>query len=284
MRNIIIFCPNCGAKIAIDPDDLHQFCFKCGAKLPISVTRGGAIEDPDSFVSEYLSPEEERFYRDMSENTMANRQARVNAILRSSKTLIEKLKALAYNPYSDCNILSYLLKNGPKIINIMDTNALVDRQGNTFLDFIESDTQEYIFAIRDILKELKMPQNAALWKKHESYLRAADRAVTIWEDLLEISQDGYLLIDGSCDHQYLEDDGYSYEDLAAAFTLMQKFIQSNADYEMAKVADKGAFDKLKYRRAVDRYVAEQMHVLHEYYRKNVRNVGAVKKLVDWGND
>ena len=112
-------------------------------------------------------------------------KARVEEILSSGDTTMEKLAALSYNPDSDRNIVDYILKYGFEIRYIFFPEELLDSQENDFRDFIESENNFYFSAIEDLLDELNQTRARRL-KADQAVLDRYQAAIMIWSNLNEL--------------------------------------------------------------------------------------------------
>ncbi len=225
-----------------------------------------------------LYAEEERAMRDMTVNTIESKKARIKNIRSSGKNIIEQIKKLSYDPYSDRDIVTYILENGPYIIHFLKPSTLVDEQGNDLRDFVESDDHLYFGEIGKLLNELDKPENATLAQANTEYLNRVKKAVDIWRRLLDMQEEaGSLLCNG--DEEPVEefiDEDEELTDCVNAYNMAKAFIDVCADWKRS-ITSEGDSD----RRSVDKYVTEQNDLLCSYFRTHMKNVDELIPLVEW---
>lgn len=246
----------------------------------------GGTRLPDYSGIGVMSEEDQRFYREITENTIESKRKRIDTIRNPGKDIIEQIKYLSFDPYSKRDIVAYLLKNGPFIIHFLKPSTLLDEQGNDFIDFVESDEHLYFREIAALLKELEKPRYANVVKKHAEYIRSVKRAAEMWDALLQMREEaGELLNCGDEDPSTVFIDDAGLADCASAYNMVRDFIMSCAKWELGKAASQGELVKQHVKDAVKKYVAEQKEFLHSYFRTYMRNVNRLIPLVDWnGSD
>ena len=242
----------------------------------------GGTRLPDYSGIGVMSEEDQRFYREITENTIDSKQRRIDMIRSSGKSILEQIKDLSYDPYSRRDIVAYILQNGPYIIHFLKPSTLLDEQGNDLIDFVESDDHLYFQEIVALLKELEELQYADVVRNNAEYVRSVRRAAEMWEALLEMRENAGELLncgDEEPGTKFIDDE--PFEECAYAYNMAKDFIMSCARWELEKVAAAGELVRLHVKEAVKKYVAEQKELLHSYFYTYMRNADKLILLVEW---
>ncbi len=247
----------------------------------------GGTAFPDYSGIGVMSEEDQRFYREITENTTESKRERINMIRNSGKSILEQINELSHDPYAGRDIVAYILQNGPYIIHFLKPSSLTDEQGNDFIDFVESDSRLYFQEIVTLLKELEKPQYTSAVKNNKDHVRSVKRAAEMWQALLGMREEaGELLTcgDEEPDTVFIDDDA-SPEACANAYNMAKDFVMSCAKWELGKAAAQGELVRLHVQGVVKKYVAEQKELLQSYFCTYMRNVKRLIPLVDWnGSD
>lgn len=186
------------------------------------------------------------FVRDYTQNTIERQRARAEEILASSDDVMQKIAKLSYNDFSDRDIVDHILKNGPHIANIIEDDSPCDADGNTFIDFIESDNNFYFNGLAQCLKEINKPENAQLKAENRERIGKVGRAVFLWNRLNDLI--GVLAGVENCQ---------TAEELAESYSEVEDFILNCAEYMRASSSSphaSAAADKYCERQTARRYI------------------------------
>ncbi len=129
----------------------------------------------------------------------------VTTILSENTTAEEKLQKLSVNPYTNLNIIDYLLEYGKNLEYFFNPTVLEDEYGDDFYDFFNESYYDLNFsAINDLIVDEVNEINEGLLKKikHALYMREKlnalyDRKVEV-ETSIEDEEDEEEIIEGLC--------------------------------------------------------------------------------------
>lgn len=208
------------------------------------------------------------FVRDYTQNTIERQRARAEEILASSDDVMQKIAKLPYNDFSDRDIVDHILKNGSHIANIIEDDSQCDADGNTFIDFIESDNNFYFNGLAQCLKEINKPENAQLKAENRERIGKVGRAVFLWNRLNDLI--GVLAGVEKCQ---------TAEELAESYSEVEDFILNCAEYMRASSSSPHASA------AADKYCERQTARLRKHFEEYADHAlfGAAIDIINGGD-
>lgn len=176
---------------------------------------------------------------DRKYNSYGGQRERADRILKADVSIAEKLLVLAYNPFSNRNIVEYIVKNGIDLTNLFHPEELLDEQGNDFRDFLESDNNFYFGCIQTCLMNIDPDEIILVSGEKEVDLTLFRRAVDMWDKLNELLM--------------LPDEDWEMEEIVEYYQKASSYID-----ECAESVFEECFDKEK-----QAYVQAQQKILKE---------------------
>ena len=175
-------------------------------------------------------------------------KSRVRAIMNSNKPMIAKLREIAYNPYSKVNIVDYIIENGTEVINMIDLDLLEDENGNTFVDFVDSDNNFYFRALEENLPQAERELTAYSPYEDIVFIKNVKFALDLWETLNDI-EDCFTINDYN-----------DVDSLVEKYQKVEAFVITCAQYLSERGVPK---------QTVKRYKEDQMIAYQDFFSENL---------------
>lgn len=152
------------------------------------------------------------------------RKGYVDSILSENLSVGEKIRRLSVNPYTNLNIVDYMLEYGKEIKFLFDPKELEDEYGDDFFDFFNEEYYLLNFsAIKNLLNGKTDNVDSDLLKKGQHAVYIFDTISDLYDKMREIG------LGDEIDEAF--DEGEFVEGLCSFYDNAIKYFQRCAEYE-----------------------------------------------------